>query len=122
MRRGVGAFVIVVLALLAFASVPAQASVGAQFGIQDDACNNSVSQAQTITWRIDTLTISPQPFTDCTGSTTNNLGCNPDPSSIPACLPIPGPIHAVSSCGNGVLTCQLTQTTNQLTCVRTRVV
>jgi len=37
MRRGVGAFVIVVLALLAFASVPAQASVGAQFGVQDDA-------------------------------------------------------------------------------------
>src|SRR3954451_380793 len=37
MRRGVGAFVVIVLALLAFASVPAQASVGAQFGIQDDA-------------------------------------------------------------------------------------
>lgn len=37
MRRGVGAFVVVVLALLALASVPAQASVGAQFGIQDDA-------------------------------------------------------------------------------------
>jgi hypothetical protein len=37
MRRGVGAFVVVVLAVLALASVPAQASVGAQFGIQDDA-------------------------------------------------------------------------------------
>ena len=37
MRRGVGAFVVIVLALLAFASVPAQASVGAQFGVQDDA-------------------------------------------------------------------------------------
>ncbi|HEY3542501.1 MAG TPA: hypothetical protein VGK79_08160 [Gaiellaceae bacterium] len=36
MRRGVGA-IVVFLALLAFASAPAQASAGASFGIQDDA-------------------------------------------------------------------------------------
>jgi hypothetical protein len=36
-RRGVGAIVIVVLALLAFAAAPASASPNARFGIQDDA-------------------------------------------------------------------------------------
>jgi hypothetical protein len=37
MRRGVGAFVVITLALLALAAGRAQASTGAQFGIQDDA-------------------------------------------------------------------------------------
>ena len=37
MRRGVGAFVVIAFALLVLASVPARASIGAQFGIQDDA-------------------------------------------------------------------------------------
>jgi hypothetical protein len=36
-RRGVGAVVIAVVALLAFAAAPASASPNARFGIQDDA-------------------------------------------------------------------------------------
>src|SRR5678815_2259603 len=81
--------------------------------------NQSAPCLVTNTWKVDSLVFSPQPFTDCSGSVTNFLGCNPVLSSIPGCSVA---IHATSSCGAAPVTCSLVQTTNSLTCLRTRVV
>jgi len=84
-----------------------------------DSCGNTNFCRQVLTWKVDALAFSPQPFADCTGSTTNNLGCNPDPDTIPHCLTA---IHATGGCSSNHVSCSLVQTTNQTTCVRTRII
>ncbi|MBI3852745.1 MAG: hypothetical protein HY298_21025, partial [Verrucomicrobia bacterium] len=80
-----------------------------------DACGNTNTCTQTITWTVDT---TPPVFLNCPTGTTN-MGCNPDPASIPHCLVS---VQATDNCSSPHVTCSLVQTTNLLTCVRTRTV
>jgi hypothetical protein len=81
-----------------------------------DGCTNQSNCTVTFTWKVDNIVFTPQPFV-CGSS--QDLGCNPPQSSIISCHPN---IHATSDCGGALVTCQLIQTTNFATCVKTRVI
>jgi hypothetical protein len=81
-----------------------------------DGCNNSNTCTQVITWTVDT---TPPVFVNCPTPAFTNMGCNPDPASIPFCRVS---VTATDNCGAAHVTCSLVQTTNLLTCERTRTI
>jgi hypothetical protein len=76
-----------------------------------DACNNSNTCSQVVTWRRDT---SPPTFTKCPASI--NLGCNPQ--TIPDCDLSPSNVAATDNCGTPTVSCAKQDQVNG--CVHTR--